>query len=108
MPSRKPHPDDVIALVLRETARAPDQVARILEAHGVPLRTYQHWVRRFGHLDGTTIRTIRELEGRGDELRREIELQAKDLAVLQEALGKPWRRSPSGGRPSDGPSDTPE
>lgn len=108
MPGRKPHSDDVIALVLRESARAPDRIGEILETHQVPLRTYQHWVRRFGKFDEATIRTIRELELRHDEAKRQLDLLSRDLKTLQEALGKPWRRSPSGGRPSDGPSDTPE
>lgn len=108
MTARQPHTDDVIAAVLREAARAPDNIAEILSRHKIPLRTYQHWVQRFGRLDTTTIRKIRELELQHDELGRRVELLARDLEVIREAMGKPWRRSRSGARPSSGLSETPE
>ena len=108
MPARQPHSDDVIASVLREAARAPGQVAEILARHKVPLRTYQHWVQHFGRFDAATIRKIRQLEARQDELSQRVDLLARDLEVMRVAMGKPWRRSRSGARPSSGPSETPE
>ena len=46
---RSIHDDSLIAQVLREASGA-EPVARVLARHGVPLRTYQHWVRKFGQV----------------------------------------------------------
>ena len=103
---RSIHDDDLIATVLREASGA-EPVARVLARHDVPLRTYQHWVRKFGKLDAVTIRRLRETESRIEELERSLRALERDLALVRDAMGKPWRRWPSGGPPSNGQSDTP-
>ena len=100
------HEDDLIATVLREAA-GREPVAAILARHGVPLRTYQHWARKLGKLDGATIRRMRESESRIEELERSLRALERDLVLLRDAMGKPWRRWPPGEPPSDGPCEAP-
>ena len=101
------HEDELIAKVLREAA-GRETVADVLTRHGVPLRTYQHWVRKFGRLDGTTVRRMREAESRIEELERSVRALEKDLELVRAAMGKPWRRWRTGEPPSDGPYEAPE
>lgn len=101
---RSTHEDTQIAQVLREASCA-EPVAQVLARHGVPLRTYQHWVRKFGKLDAATIRRLREAESRIEDLERSLRELERDLALVRDAMGKPWRRWPSGGPPSNGPSE---
>ena len=103
---RSIHEDVLVARVLRE-ASGEEPVAAVLARHGVPLRTYQHWIRKFGKLDGVTIRRMREAESRIEELERSQRALERDLELLRDAMGKPWRRWPPGGPPSNGPSETP-
>jgi hypothetical protein len=101
------HPDSEIVTVLREASGA-EPVAQVLARHGVPLRTYQHWVRKFGKLDGATIRRLRESEARIEELERSLRALERDLELLRDAMGKPWRRWRPGEPPSNGPFEAPE
>jgi len=105
--ARMVHGDDLVAAVLREASGA-EPVAQVLARHGVPLRTYQHWVRKFGKLDGVTIRRMREAESRIEELERSLRALERDLELLRDAMGKPWRRWRSGEPPSAGPYEAPE
>lgn len=105
--SRSMHDEALIAQVLREASGA-EPVARVLARHGVPLRTYQHWVRKFGKLDEATIRRLREAESRIEELERSLRALERDLELLRDAMGKPWRRWRPGEPPSSGPCETPE
>ena len=101
------HEDALIATVLREASEG-EPVARVLERHGIPLRTYQHWVRKFGKLDGSSVRRMREAESRIEELERSLRALERDLELVRDAMGKPWRRWRPGAPPSNGPSETPE
>jgi len=101
------HEDDLVATVLRE-AGGREPVSAVLARHGIPLRTYQHWARKFGKLDGATIRRMREAESRVEELERRMRALERELGVLRDAMGKPWRRWRSGEPPSDGPCEAPE
>ncbi len=101
------HEDDLIAEVLREAA-GREPIATVLARHDVPLRTYQHWARKFGKLDGVTIRRMRESESRIEELERSLRALEKDLELVRDAMGKPWRRWQPGEPPSDGPYEAPE
>ncbi len=105
--SRTIHEDDLVATVLREAA-GREPIAAVLARHGVPLRTYQHWARKFGKLDAATIRRMREAESRIEELERSLRALERDLELLREAMGKPWRRWRPGEPPSDGQHEAPE
>jgi len=103
---RMVHDDDLVATVLHEASGA-EPIGQVLARHGIPLRTYQHWVRKFGRLDGASIHRIREADSRIEELERSRRALERELALLRDAMGKPWRRWPPGEPPSSGPSGTP-
>jgi len=98
----KSHDEELIARVLRETRSGTDR-EKCLENSGVPLRTYHRWVKRFGRLDGDTIRRIVGLENERAAMDRRMRQLEREMETLQALLGKPWQRRPPGGPPSDTP-----
>jgi hypothetical protein len=96
----KSHDEALIARVLREVHTPGADRERMLAREGVPLRTYHRWVKRFGRLDGDTIRRIVALENESALTERRVRQLEREMEVLRTVVGKPWRRLPPGGPPS--------
>ena len=96
----RPHDEELVARLLRETHEAGMDRDRLLAAAGVPLRTYHRWVRRFGRLDGDTIKRIVRLENERAAMERRVRQLEHEMELLRTVVGKPWRRLPPGGPPS--------
>jgi hypothetical protein len=96
----KPHDEETIARLLRDIQSPGSNRTTLLDAAGVPLRTYHRWVRRFGRLDGDTIRNIIRLENERANMERRVRQLESEMELLKEVVGKPWRRRPPGGPPS--------
>jgi hypothetical protein len=99
----KSHDEALIARVLRETLEPGIDREKCLEKSGVPLRTYHRWVKRFGRLDGETIRRIVTLENERAAMDRRLHQLEHEMELLRTVVGKPWQRRPPGGPPSDTP-----
>ena len=99
----KSHDEELIAHVLREAQQSGTDRETYLEKCGVPLRTYHRWVKRFGRLDGDTIRRIVTLENERAALDRRMRQLEHEMELLRTVVGKPWQRRPPGGPPSDTP-----
>lgn len=99
----KSHDEELIARVLRDTQQSGTDREKCLENSGVPLRTYHRWVKRFGRLDGETIRRIVALENERAAMDRRMRQLEREMEVLRTVVGKPWQRRPPGGPPSDTP-----
>jgi hypothetical protein len=97
----KSHDEELIAQVLRETQKPGTDREKCLENSGVPLRTYHRWVKRFGRLDGETIRRIMTLENERATVDRRMRQLQLEMEALRIAMGKPWQRRAPGGPPSD-------
>jgi hypothetical protein len=96
----RPHDEETIARLLRDIQATASNRSAVLEAAGVPLRTYHRWVRRFGKLNGDTIRHIVRLENERANMERRVRQLEREMELLREVVGKPWRRRPPGGPPS--------
>jgi hypothetical protein len=99
----KSHDEELIAQVLRETQLSGTDREKCLENSGVPLRTYHRWVRRFGRLDGETIRRIVALENERAAMDRKMRQLEREMEMLRTVVGKPWLRRAPGGSPSNTP-----
>lgn len=103
----KSHDEGLIARVLLESQKAGTDREEFLHRSGVPLRTYHRWIKRFGRLDGDTIRRIVALENERASIDRHVRQLENEIKLLKEVVGKPWRPRPPGGPRSDGWSPTP-
>ena len=99
----KSHDEELIAHVLHAAQRAGVDREQLLEENGVPLRTYHRWVKRFGRLDGDTIRRIVALENERAGMDRRVRQLEHEMETMKVLMGKPWRRRPPGGPQSDTP-----
>jgi len=99
----KSHDEELIAQVLRETRQSGIDREKCLESSGVPLRTYHRWVKRFGRLDGETIRRIVALENERAAMERRMRQLEREMEALRTVVGKPWQRRAPGGSPSNMP-----
>ena len=96
----KSHDEGLIALLLREVHEPGADRERLLQREGVPLRTYHRWVKRFGRLDGDTIRRIVALENERASMERRMRQLEREMELLRAVVGKPWRRRQPGAPPS--------
>ena len=99
----KSHDEALIARVLRLTQEPGIDREKCLEECGVPLRTYHRWVKRFGRLDGETIRRIVALENERAAMERRMRQLEREMEALRTVVGKPWQRRAPGGSPSNMP-----
>ena len=108
MPKERTYTDEVIFSVLVEAGGRRGALREVLTRHRVPYRTYYHWRRRYGSLDVRTIAALRVFENECSQLKERTLLLERENGLLRHLLGKPWRRLPPGGQPSDTQSEQPE
>jgi len=94
---------DVFLHLLRKGGGSPRQLSAALRELGVPRSTYYYWKKQLSSATASPTGVVRRLQQEARFLAKRVKQLERDLAVAQEALGKPWRRWPPGGPPSVGP-----
>jgi len=86
---KKRFTEEQIIAVLKEAESGvhPTEVCR---KAGVSLHTYYAWRKRFGGLEVSEARKMRELEVEAAKLKRIVASQALDIMALKDALSKNW------------------
>jgi putative transposase len=79
--------EDQIIGVLKE-ADAGMKVADLCRKHGISDATFYNWRSRFGGMDVSEARRLRQLEEENQRLKRLVADQALDIQVLKDVLGK--------------------
>lgn len=77
-------------------------LSKVLRQHGIPRSTFYDLAAQLAELGEDPAEAVLRLLRERKELESRARSLERDLLVVQEAMGKPWRRSPSGERPSDG------
>ena len=85
---RKRYSEEQIIQILKETSADGAQVGEILRRHGVTATTYYRWRAKFGGLEVSDARRLRQLEDENRRLKKLVAQQALDNQVLKELLGK--------------------
>ena len=75
------------ALKDAESGTHPTEVCRRV---GVSLHTFYAWRKRYGGLEVSEARRVRELEAETAKLKRIVANQALDILALKDALSKNW------------------
>jgi putative transposase len=73
--------------VLKE-AEAGMKVADLCRKHGISDATFYSWRSRYGGMDVSEARRLRQLEEENQRLKRLVADQALDIQVLKDVLGK--------------------
>ena len=79
--------EEQIIGVLKE-ADAGMKVADLCRKHGISDATFYNWRSRYGGMDVSESRRLRQLEEENQRLKRLVADQALDIQVLKEVLGK--------------------
>ncbi len=79
--------EEQIIGVLKE-ADAGMKVADLCRKHGISDATFYNWRSRYGGMDVSDARRLRQLEEENQRLKRLVADQALDIRVLKDVLGK--------------------
>lgn len=79
--------EEQIIGVLKE-ADAGMKVADLCRKHGISDATFYNWRSRYGGMDVSEARRLRQLEEENQRLKRLVADQALDIQVLKGVLGK--------------------
>lgn len=89
--------EEQIIGVLKE-ADAGMKVADLCRKHGISDATFYNWRSRYGGMDVSEARRLRQLEEENQRLKRLVADQALDIQVLKDVLGKKGVRPRSAGK----------
>ena len=75
--------------ILREvdSGRTGQEVCR---EHGISEHTLYRWKKKYGEMEASDAKRLRELEEENRKLKRNVADQAVDLVALKDVLGRKW------------------
>ena len=77
--------------ILREADQAPvAQVAQVAKKHGVSEATIYAWRKRFGELEVSDVRHLKQLERENARLKKLLAERDLEIEVMQEVNRKKW------------------
>ncbi len=66
------------------------KVADICREHGISAATFYKWRSRYGGMDASMLKRVKELEQENARLKRMYAESQMETAVIKEALAKKW------------------
>ena len=86
---RKRFSEEKIIGVLKEN-EAGAKVDEICRRHGISSATFYTWRKKYGGMDASEARRLRELEAENARLKRIVADQVLDMSAMKELLAKNW------------------
>lgn len=86
---KKRHTEEQILGILRETEKGkalPD----LLREHGIAAGTFYRWKSKYGGMENSQLRRLKELERENERLKRLVADQALDIVMLKDVNSKNW------------------
>jgi putative transposase len=65
-------------------------VAELVREHGITETTFYRWRRKFGGMEASDARRLKELEEENRKLKRMVADQALDIVALKDVVTKKW------------------
>lgn len=87
---RKSKWTDAQIIGMLQEAEAGTPVTEICRRVGVSTETFYRWRKKFGGLQVSDARRLRQLEEENRQLKRVVADQALNLQVLKDVVGKTW------------------
>jgi putative transposase len=84
----KRYSEEQIILILKEAEADGSKVGEVLRRHGIPGHTYYRWKAKFGGMEVSDARRLKQLEEENRRLKRIVADQTLNIQVLKELLGK--------------------
>ena len=86
---RKRFSEEQIIAVLKEN-EAGGKVDDLCRRHGISTATFYAWRRKYGGMDASEAKRLRELESENAKLKRIVADQMLDMSAMKELLAKNW------------------
>ena len=86
---RKRFSEEQVIGVLKEN-EAGAKVDDVCRRHGISSATFYAWRRKYGGLDASDARRLRDLESENAKLKRIVADQMLDMSAMKELLAKNW------------------
>ena len=67
-----------------------NNVAEICRQYGISKATIHRWRKKYGGLDISEVKRMKQLEAENTQLKKIVAQQAMDINALQELLSKRW------------------
>ena len=80
--------EEQMVAIIREADR--DQVSAVAKRHGVSEQTIYTWRRRFGGLQASDVKRLRQLEGENARLKKLVAERDLEIEVMKEVAAKNW------------------
>ena len=86
---RKRFSEEQIIVVLKEN-EAGAKIDVLCRRHGISTATFYAWRRKYGGMDASEAKRLRELESENAKLKRIVADQMLDMSAMKELLAKNW------------------
>ncbi len=86
---RKRFSEEQIIAVLKESA-AGAKTDELCRRHGISSATFYNWRKKYGGLEVSDAKRLRELESENARLKRIVADQMLDMSAMKELLSKNW------------------
>lgn len=86
---KKRYTEEQIMAVLRQ-AEQGKPLAELLRENGIAAPTYYRWKSKYGGLELSQLRRLKELETENNRLKRIVADQALDIVMLKDINSKNW------------------
>lgn len=80
--------EQIIAILREQEAGA--QVKEIIRRHGIAEQTFYRWKAKFGGMDASDARRLKELEAENAKLKRLLADAMLDNAALKDVVSRKW------------------
>ena len=80
--------EEQMVKILREADSHP--VAEVAKKHGISDATIYAWRKRFGGLEPTDVKRLRQLEAENAKLKKILAERALEIDVMREVAAKKW------------------
>jgi len=80
--------EEQIVAIVREVDR--DQVSAVAKRHGIGEQTIYTWRKRFGGLQASDVRHLRQLEAENARLKKLVAERDLEIEVMKEDAAKNW------------------
>jgi len=81
--------EEQIVTILKES-EAGTPTNELVRRHGISSATFYNWRRKYGGLEVSEARRLKQLEDENRKLKRIVADQALDITALKDVLGKKW------------------
>ena len=81
--------EEQIIGILKEAEKGATQ-SEVCRRHGISKETFYRWKKKFGGLEVSDARRLKQLEEENRRLKRVVADQALNIQILKDVLGKEW------------------